>query len=253
MKIESKLYTLGLNENEVKLYLMLLKVGEATGYQLAKQTKLTQPSVLFVLDKLRTKGLVLKSPRDNKHIYVAKDPRDFLEQKKKEVTDFETVIPEMLAMAHQMHTSAVKYFEGPEVLTKFLHAVASETKGVTMRCFLRCSPQGISDEAKHINEEFYSMLGEKKYKLQAVMPKQENICSFMKPYVETYDWHVRLVTPEEYAPSVATFIVKNYVCINSTLLRQSILIENKFIAEQQRQIFTMAWKYAGEESVLLPE
>ncbi|MBI2045456.1 helix-turn-helix domain-containing protein, partial [Candidatus Pacearchaeota archaeon] len=58
MDIEKSLKEYGLSENEVKIYLTLIKAGESTVQIIAKNAGLPRTTVYHILDKLLDKSLV---------------------------------------------------------------------------------------------------------------------------------------------------------------------------------------------------
>jgi len=89
MKAED-LIELGLNRNEAKVYLSLIKFGRADAHQIIKDTKFHKNIVYDNLDKLIDKGLVNYIIEDNKKIFVLSNPSMIVElfnEKLKEVEE----------------------------------------------------------------------------------------------------------------------------------------------------------------------
>lgn len=98
----------------MSIYLHLVQSGPASGYQLAKDTKRTKSTVYFLLENLREKGLVLKSPGTRKQTFMAKDPQEFLQEKRNELERFERELPKLRALEHHEQKPTILYFEGYE-------------------------------------------------------------------------------------------------------------------------------------------
>lgn len=250
MRIHEKLAALGMSQNEISVYLSLLENGETTGYQLAKRTELSQPTVYSLLDKLRAQGLVLKIPHAKKQLFIAKDPRDFLHHKRKEIDEVEELLPELLARTHTGNSPKVLYFEGDDGFVASRRYMLEQSDSQEMISFFRYSPQGISKKSWNLNTIHFRTLGEQGVRIRGILPKNKQVEEFLRPYIEKYGWEIRRVSTNEYSPYVATSVIGNLVQINSCRRTQSTIIQDADMAKTERQKFEMLWKYAGEESKL---
>ena len=73
------------------------------------------------------------------------------------------------------------------------------------------------------------------------------------PYIKKFGWEVRVLPLEKYSPILTTHISGNMIRLSSRQPDQTILIEDKNIADSQRQLFELVWEAAGEETELRPE
>ncbi|GAV21870.1 TrmB family transcriptional regulator [Carboxydothermus pertinax] len=78
-----KLKSLGFSEYEAKAYLALLNLGEATGYEVAKNSGIPRSMVYQTLHKLIEKGAVQKIQGEPVK-YLAEPPSEYLERLKEE-------------------------------------------------------------------------------------------------------------------------------------------------------------------------
>ena len=68
------LKSLGLTENEVKVYLSILQLGTCSGTQIRKHTRVSNSQVYSALDTLITNGLITYEKRASGKKYTALDP-----------------------------------------------------------------------------------------------------------------------------------------------------------------------------------
>ncbi|ABB15587.1 TrmB family transcriptional regulator [Carboxydothermus hydrogenoformans] len=78
-----KLKALGFSEYEAKAYLALLNLGEATGYEVAKNSGIPRSMIYQTLNKLIEKGAVQKIQGEPVK-YLAEPPPEYLERLKEE-------------------------------------------------------------------------------------------------------------------------------------------------------------------------
>ena len=86
MEIERALESLGLTKTESIIYLTLLKIGESTAVQLAKETKVHRRTIYDNFNILLKKGLVNFKIKNGVKYFGATNPitlQTFLEEKEK--------------------------------------------------------------------------------------------------------------------------------------------------------------------------
>ncbi|UZE93937.1 MAG: hypothetical protein IB618_04245 [Candidatus Pacearchaeota archaeon] len=90
MEIINNLEKLGLTNTESTIYLALLKIGESTAVQLAKEIKIHRRTIYDNLNILLKKGLVGYKIKNNVRYFEANNPitfQSFLEEKEKTLTN----------------------------------------------------------------------------------------------------------------------------------------------------------------------
>ena len=93
MSLEAALGDLGLDQREIEIYKTLLSLGEATVVQIAEKSGLKRPTIYVVLERLREKELILKLPNTKKQIFMAKDPRVFVDTIEQKAEVARNVLP----------------------------------------------------------------------------------------------------------------------------------------------------------------
>ncbi|MBN1649342.1 MAG: TrmB family transcriptional regulator [Spirochaetales bacterium] len=82
VNIIHQLIRLGFSEYEAKTYLALLKIQPATAYETAKTAGLPSSKIYEILNKLKDKGIAMALKNNEKLLYAAVDPDEFLEKQK---------------------------------------------------------------------------------------------------------------------------------------------------------------------------
>src|SRR3989338_3074834 len=129
---------IGLTENEIKIYLDLLKSGSSTAYEIGKRTGIYRVHVYDKLEQLMDKGLVTHIYRGAKKFFQATSPdkiKQYLEDKKRDLEAQEeavgTILPELEAMANlPKEDTFVEVFKGNEGLKYFLKDIVKTKKEV---------------------------------------------------------------------------------------------------------------------------
>src|SRR3989338_8104368 len=96
------LRNIGLTENEIKIYLDLLKSGASTAYDIGKRTGIYRVHVYDKLEQLMNKGLATHVYMGAKKFFQATPPskiKQYLEDRKKELEiqeeEINSILPEL--------------------------------------------------------------------------------------------------------------------------------------------------------------
>jgi len=99
MEINLKLKEAGLAENEIKVYLALLKLGSVTAGEISKTSEVNRTNVYDSLERLIEKGLIGFVIKSNRKHFEAKTPEfliNYFETKEKELKDKKEIIRSIL-------------------------------------------------------------------------------------------------------------------------------------------------------------
>ena len=120
----------GLTGNEAKVYLELLRRGEANGNVLAKKTVLDRSLTYTVLNNLVDKGMVSYLIKDRKRLFKPSDPENLLVPIKEQEDFINDLIPSLKAIKpKKTEKSNFMIYEGKEgmkVLFEKMMAVKKE-------------------------------------------------------------------------------------------------------------------------------
>lgn len=117
MNKEIVLQQFGLTDAEVRVYLTLLQIGDATASDIAKKTGANRTFTYDRLKKLGESGLVSSIIKDNKKYFKAAPPSQLLSLLKEREEQIKEILPELEQLKEEQK-------KGPEV------EVYSTTKGV---------------------------------------------------------------------------------------------------------------------------
>lgn len=105
----------GLSENEAKVYLAALELGEVSVYGLAKKSGVKRTTTYLAVESLKEKGLMSGYHRNNVMLCYAENPRklgEILEEKKKAL---DKILPELLAVTNLIERKPkIQFYEGKE-------------------------------------------------------------------------------------------------------------------------------------------
>src|SRR3989338_2876492 len=241
------LRSIGLTENEIKIYLDLLKSGSSTAYDISKRSGIYRVHVYDKLEQLMDKGLVTHVYSGAKKFFQATPPakiQHYLEDRKKELELQEeavnSILPELEKMANlPKEDTFVEVFKGNEGLKYFLKDIIKTGKEVLVT--------GIDDQKYQealpvFMQQYFRDLRKNKIFERVLTVKKKNIFLFDKKLAPTTTY--RFLEAKQFNPT-NTFVYGNQVVIVTWGTPvTAVLIKNENMAETYRDHFEHLWKIA---------
>jgi len=241
------LKSIGLSENEIKIYITLLKGGSATAYELSQRTGIYRTHIYDKLEQLMKKGLVSHNYQAAKKYFQAASPKkikDYIDGKKKELEIKEKQINDLLPQLEAMvklpeEDTRVEVFKGREGLKYFLKDIIKTKKEVLVT--------GIDDskynEALPIfMEQYFRDLRLKKIPERIITIEKKKAFTFNKKTAPSTKY--RFLDEKQFNPT-NTFIYGDKVVIVSWgTPATATMIKNKGMAATYRSHFEILWKAA---------
>ena len=100
MEVTASLREFGLSENEIKIYIALIKAGETTAQSIAKNADIPRTTAYHLLEGLIQKGLVSFIVKESKKYFQATNPKklvSILEEKKKLMQE---IMPQLMDISN---------------------------------------------------------------------------------------------------------------------------------------------------------
>ena len=246
----SLLKRLGLTDNEIKIYIDLLKSGVSTAYDISKRTTIYRVHVYDKLEQLQEKGLATHIYRGAKKYFQATPPiklKHYLEDKKKYIEQQEqelmNILPQLEAFSHlPKEDTFVEVFKGIEGLKYFLKDIIKVGKEVLVT--------GIDDatyqEALPIfMPQYFRDLKHKKIKERVITIKKKNVFEFSKVLAPTTQY--RFLTQTQFNPTNTFIYGSNVVIVTWGTPVTAVMIKNKEIATTYRNHFEHLWKISAKK------
>jgi len=241
---------IGLTENEIKIYLHLLKSGSSTAYEIGKQTGIYRVHVYDKLEQLMDKGLVTHVYRGAKKYFQATHPskiKHYLEDQKRvlEVQEqaVDSILPELEAMTRiPKEDTFVEVFKGNEGLKYFLKDIIKTKKEVLITGI---DDQKYQDALSIFMKQYFRDLRNNNIKERVITLKKLGVFLFEKELAPTT--HYRFLTEKQFNPT-NTFVYGNKVVIVTWGTPvMAVMIKNEAIAETYRNHFEHLWNVASEQ------
>tara|TARA_Y100000310_G_scaffold319607_1_gene375067 strand:- start:358 stop:1113 length:756 start_codon:yes stop_codon:yes gene_type:complete len=239
---------IGLTENEIIIYLDLLKSGSSTAYEVGKRTDIYRVHVYDKVEQLMSKGLVTHIYKGAKKYFQATDPskiKQYLEDKRRELEiqeqEVDTLMPKLVAMTNlPREDTFVEVFKGPEGLKYFLKDIIKTAKEVLIT--------GINDEKYNSTipifmKQYFRDLRKHNIRERVITALRDNIFLFGKNLASTTEY--RYLSETDFNPTNTFIFSDKVVIVTWGSPVTAVMIKNSAMAQTYRGHFEHLWKVAS--------
>ena len=239
MELKSQLQQLDIAGKKADVYLACLELGSASVIEIAKKANIKRTTAYDILLDLEQKGLVSKTSKGKKRLFVGEDP----EKIKKDLESKERMFSEILPMLKSVYNvrgvkPRIRFYEGVEGL--------KETYNDTLKYTGEMLAFASEDVVKILGNDWAYDYIKKRVKNQlhvrAIMPASEIIS---KDYYAKDQEHLRtskLIDPKKYPFSMEINIYgHSKVSLMSSKEQLGLVIESTEIYNTMKLIFELIW------------
>jgi len=235
---------LGLTNGEIKVFLSLLKIGNATTGPIVDDSGISKSKVYEILERLRKKGLVSQIIENNTKYFQAVNPQRLLElyeEKENELKDFKQDLIKILPSLESQYSSKKEKQEATvfrgyngikSIFQDMLHTLNEKDELIV---FVAVETP---DFLKPFFEEFTKQRERKKIKVKI-------ITTDLKIVAKTKDKSLtkaKKIGSEFNTPAVFNLYKNKSAIILWSKEPIGILIENKEITNSFKKYFDVLWK-----------
>ncbi len=219
----------GLNEKETKVYLATLKLGQSKVNDIAKKAKILRETTYFVLNSLIEKGLISYVIKSKVKYFEAATPVKLLSILKEKQEKIKQIMPDLLAFQKmQIEKPSVELYEGKEGLKTILDDIIK-----TKEPLLAYANYQIFELLKFAFPRFVKERIVNKIPARIIQEKR-------KQFEKKEEFLDMRFSKTKFKSNV--FIYGDKVAFISVVNEPvGIIIQNKLIADTQRQVFEMLW------------
>lgn len=246
--MEKTLKKIGLTDNEIKIYIHLLKFGEQSAYKIGQETGIYRVHVYDKIKQLIQKSLVSYVSKGKKKYYRAAHPSkilDFLEEKSKiiesEKNEVIDILPNLNSLMYLPKVDTkVEIFEGKEGIKYILKDIIKEARNVSITGI---DDERYEDELPIFMKQYFRDVKLKGIKERVITSKKRGVFLFKKDLAPNTSY--KFLEEDQFNPT-NTFIYGNKVVIITwgTPIT-AILIQNEDIAKTYQNNFEHLWNNAS--------
>jgi sugar-specific transcriptional regulator TrmB len=252
MDTKTALLEIGLHENQIKVYLALLQMGEGAIHDIAVNAGIKRTTVYSILDVLKSKGLVTYIEKAGHRTYYGENPRKVLfyfkdqeQNLKSQAKKFESVIPELSSIYNVSATKPkIRFYEGVEGLKQVFEETLTLKPNEEI---LAIATAAIIHKVLG-NEWVENYLARRvKGKItQKAIVEDSHLGREHQKNDKKENRITRLVPKEKFPFSNEINIFGNKVMIASFKDQMGVIIESADVARTWKAVFELAWMGAKE-------
>lgn len=236
MEIE-QLQEFGLNKNESKTYLALLKLGESQAGEISKKAQVNRTNIYDALERLIEKGLVTYTVSANKKVFKPVHPKILLEQIKEKEKSTEEMLPKLIQIYHESKEKEDSIvYKGRKGIKSVFDDVLHYKEYVAFG-----SSGKIAEVMQHDFVLFQKM--KEKHKIKSKIIESESSKKNRKFRKITYAKFKYI--PDEFSSPTTTIIYgEKTAIIVWGEIPMATVIKSKEVANSYKNYFNLVWKIA---------
>lgn len=239
----SYLNEIGLTDNEIRVYLELLKHGEALASELSEKTGVNRTLTYQILNNLMGRGLIGYLIKNNIKYFVAANPNKLIDFLKEKEMNIQKIIPEMLKMAKPRDKKySVELYDGKEGLKTIINDIVRSKPKEWLDFSAGMAPIVLPDYFMENWERQRVKAGIKaRFLLNNTEEGRKRALELKKLRLS----EVKLLPEDIKAPShIYIYGDKVAITLWSKELQFGILIESKELHERFKEFFEWFWRLA---------
>lgn len=236
---EEQLKELGLTDNEVRIYLLILEHGMMNPSKISQKLGLHRGYVYDALERMQEKEVVNVILKTNKKYYQATSPQNLIELLKFRLESFEKAVPDLMKLVTlKKEETKVELHRGKRVYRVLLKDMISTLKNNDTAYLVGVDEDVLMQEVEPIYlKQYLNAMKSRKIKekiiikIGATKVKSPNL-----EYKELDSKYIGKTAQIIYNDKVAIFILGTPYYL--------IVIENKEVAETYKKQFNLLWNIA---------
>ncbi len=236
---EKELKELGLTDNEVKIYLLLLENGMMSPSKISRCLGLHRGYVYDALERMQEKEVINTILMNNKKCYQATDPKNLLEMLKFKLESFEKIVPDLMKLKSlKEEETKVELHKGKKVYRTLLKDMIASLKSGDEAYLIGIDEEILIAEIEPIYLKQYINAIKSKNITEKIIIKRgrKRIKKPNLQYRELDEKYIGKTAQIIYKDKVAIFILGNPYYL--------IVIKNSDVAETCRKQFNLLWNMA---------
>lgn len=235
----------GMDQSEAKLYLAGLKLGASPASEYAKKARMNRITAYNHLEELVRKGTFSAIKRSRGKWYQPIAPDRLSTEARKNTEALERILPDLRGLMGNHHrTPRVRYYEGVEgIRDVYLDTLTAKTDLLNF-----ANSEIVRSFWKEYDRQYVAQRVKRGIRLKGIAPDDEAGKKVQGEDKKSLR-EIRLVSAYDFPMNNEINIYDNKIAIISFAEDESdvfgVIIESKEVADTQKQIFEMAWRYAA--------
>jgi len=237
----AELKQLGLSENEIKVYVALLELGNSKVDAISKRVPLPRTTIYGILKSLLEKGLVSFVIKAGIKHYEATEPKRLFITEQEKLQALQKIIPNLEQIRQTVvKKPTIEMYEGGEGIKSVYEDILRAKQTV----FSFGNTRLLFELLEYYIPNYIKKRIKEKIKFYAITEKSETSMELRKR--DKKELRETRFSSQIETMASATYIYGNKVAILTLLKKEpvGVIIENEEISSSQKIIFDLLWKMA---------
>ena len=237
------LSTAGLNKNEAQIYLAVLELDSSSIWDISKKSGIKRPTCYVILDELAFRGIANKYFDGKRIVYSVITPKQMSHRLEQKYNKFKASASQLEALASvSLQKPKITLYEGVEGIKQAYRLSLDQSKGSEILIYGTIKIENIMTD--FINTYLKERI-EKKIYVKAILkdnPENKSVVARDKKELR----QTRFLPEKEFDPNLEVNIFADFIVYIAHSEKEpfATIIENKNIANHERQKFNLIWKIA---------
>lgn len=235
---EEQLKELGLTDNEVRIYLVLLKNGLLNPYKLSELTGLHRGYIYDSLERMQEKGIVNVVMKANKKHYQATSPENLAELLELRLEGLKEIVPDLKKlMLIEKEETRIELHKGKMVWRTLLKDILTKAKKGDEILFTGVDETIIEPLEPVYLKRYFSIMQKTGWKEKAIIKAGAK-------RLEVKNVEYKEVSPDIIGNTAQIIYHDKVALFIAGMPYYLIIIENKGVADTYRKQFNVLWDMA---------
>lgn len=240
MTIESDLRYLDFTDNEIKVYLTLLRIGRSKAGRISKECNLERTSTYNAIKRLQEKGLASYVIESNRKIFSVAEPNKLIDMFKEKEEQAKLIIPKLEQLKKfEKEKENIKKFRGYNGIKTVLNDILN-TCNKDEEYLIMGSENQLSERMPIFTKIFVAKKDKKRIKTR-ILIRKGLIGRVISKYTKA-----RYVPQEVISPAVTNIYGNKIAIILWSEIPEAIIIDDKNTAKSYKSYFEFMWKSANK-------
>jgi sugar-specific transcriptional regulator TrmB len=236
---ETQLKELGLTDNEVHIYLLLLKRGALNPSEISENLGLHRGYVYDALERMHEKEIVNRVLRNNKKFFQASSPKSIIELLKFRLENFQKIVPSLMSLAETTkERTNIEVHKGKRVCRTLVKDIISTLKKNEEACLIGVDQNFLINELEPVYLKQYLS------KIRSEGIKERIIIKRGAKKLAGKNVYYREINKEKIGNSVQITYKNKVALFMGCEPHQLIIIEDKELADTYKKQFELLWEIA---------
>lgn len=243
--LHKELTTLGLKENEARVYLAVLELGQTSISRIAKKAGVKRTTTYLAIESLKIQGLVHTLKKKHKTVFYAEDPRLLQEKIGERKKALDRVMPELLSLANAIDKKpSIQFFEGKEGIKELFKDILKYPHQEVLEWYSEAYVYDFEEE--FFSRYFTPKRVANKIWVRAILPDNE-VIQKLATQNKMQLRRTKLLDPKKYNIKIEINIYGgNKISIISFREEIGLIIESQKIHDSMKNIFELMWEFIPE-------